>query len=86
MPIVAAVLTLSRQPESRQVVLDFLEQHHAIEVGEPQLLGLPVVLDCSSRTEERALWAQLEALPGVVFATVVFSDFSDLVEREEVPQ
>lgn len=84
MPIIGAVLTLSEEPEAKRAALDFLHAHQAIEMGEPQIQGLPVVIESSSRAEERALWESLEALPGVVFASVVCTDFSDLVERKDI--
>ena len=40
----------------------------------------------ASRAEERALWDKLEALPGVVSTSVVFTDFSDLVERKDIQE
>lgn len=86
MPIIGAVLTLSEEPEVQRATLDFLQEHQAIELGEPQILGWPVVIESSSRAEERALWDKLEALPGVVSASVVFTDFSDLVERKDIQE
>jgi len=78
MPIIGAVLHLDCQPEVQQAALQFLAQHPLITVGEAQLHGLPVVIECGSRSEERALWDTLEAHPGILFCSVAYADFSDI--------
>lgn len=83
MPVIGAVITLASEAEPREAALGFLRQHPAIGLGEPQVLGVPVVIESHSRAQERAIWDQLEALPGVLFASVVYTDFSDIVERED---
>lgn len=80
MPILGAVLTLTSDPTARAETLHWLHGLPGVDVGEPQLLGVPVAVESSSRQEEKAFWERLEAHPGVLFAAVVFHDFSDLPE------
>lgn len=84
MPVLGAILTLSEEAPARDSALAFLREHPAITLGEPQLLGWPVAIETGSRAEEKAVWNELEAWPGILFATVVYNDFSDLIEKEEV--
>jgi nitrate reductase NapAB chaperone NapD len=85
MPILGAVLSLTSEPGPLAEALDFLRQHPRIELGEPQELGLPVVIDSQSSGQEKEIWDALRSQAGVLFAKVVYHDFSDLVEREDAP-
>ncbi len=82
MPIIGAVLQLSEEASEKSAALEFVEQHSQITVGEPQVNGLPIVLDAESRTAEKAIWAEINAEPGIVFSSVVYVDFSDLALKE----
>lgn len=83
MPVLGAVLNLADEGVLRQAALCFLERHSAVTLGELQARGLPVVIECATRAEERAFWEELEAQPGVLFSSVVYADFSDLVFEGE---
>lgn len=83
MPTLGAVVNLASQDELRQAALAFLEHHPAITVGAPQARGLPVVIECHNRAEEQAIWEQLGVQPGILFFSVVYADFSDIVQKGE---
>ncbi len=82
MPVLAMLLRLSEEPEACSQALAFLGAHPALTLGPAVLAGLPVVLESQSRAEERALCDLVVEHPGVLFGTVLMSDFSDLVEGE----
>ncbi|MBT9584357.1 hypothetical protein IV102_13525 [bacterium] len=82
MPILGAVLNLAAQDELRNQALHFLAGHPAVTLGEAQSKGLPVVIEFATRSEERAIWEQLSGQPGILFFSVVYADFSDIVLRE----
>lgn len=78
MPVLGAVVTLSRSPEERTRCLEGLATLPHLTLGELAGDRLPVVLDTPDRVADRAAWKGLEKHPGVVHAELVFADFSDL--------
>ena len=82
MPVLGAVVSLCEEGPQRQQALEFLAAHPAITVGAPQVQGLPVVVESSSRTEDREIWKALESQPGILFLALVYVDFSDLTLEE----
>ena len=84
MPVLAMLLRLCDEPAAQRKALDFLSSHPRLTLGPAGPQGLPVVLESESRAEERALCDVIEAHPGVLSGTVLLSDFSDLVEGDEL--
>lgn len=82
MPVIGAVLHLDSDQESRASALDFLGDHPKITLGERRLAQLPIVVESDTRKEDKAVWDEIEASPGITFASVVFADFSDLTDEE----
>ena len=79
MPIVGAVAHLDPDPTRSAQVLSYLRDLAEVTVGELQVGGLPLVLDCATREAEKQLWEELSNLSGVLFLSVVYADFSDIV-------
>jgi hypothetical protein len=83
MPVVGAVLQLSLDAEQRKTALCRLCEIPAITLGDVQSNGgCPLVIEFDSKSEEKAIWNEIGSLTGVVFSTVVYADFSDLVLEE----
>ena len=78
MPVIGAVLHLDQNPEQRERALQYLNQHPRITLGHHQDGRLPIVLESDSKSEDKALWNELQAQSGVTFCSVVFADFSDV--------
>jgi hypothetical protein len=78
MPIIGAVLNLAEDPVLKSAAIDFLANDDRITLGELQLQGLPVVIDCNSRSEEMAIWDDLQAQSGILFCSIAYADFSDI--------
>lgn len=83
MPILGAVLTMSSRPDERLETLRCLAADARLELGEPSGARLPVVIETTSRGEDRDCWASFYELPGVRHVELAFADFSDLVEDGE---
>jgi nitrate reductase NapAB chaperone NapD len=82
MPVLSAVLTLSDEPQLRAEALAALSQQPKATVGAEQpYRRLPIVLESSTRSEDKALWKWASALPGVLHTELVFADFSDLTDQ-----
>lgn len=85
MPVLAMLLKLSDEPGASQEALDFLGSHPAFTLGPPGPGGLPLVVESQTRAQERKLCDLVVDHPGVLFGTVLMSDFSDLVEGDSFP-
>lgn len=81
MPIVSAVVHLDPDPTRSAQALSELRARPEVTLGQLQPGGLPLVLDCPTREAEKKLWEELSALPGVLFLSIVYADFSDIVEE-----
>jgi hypothetical protein len=79
MPVLSAVLHL--EPSTAEQTLTELASDPRIQLGPRHQHTLPVVLETTTRDEDRALWRSLEQHPGLRLAQLVFADFSDLQER-----
>lgn len=82
MPVLAMLLKLSDEPGASRDVLEFLGMHPAFTLGPSGPAGLPLVVESQTRAEERKLCDMVVDHPGVLFGTVLMSDFSDLVEGD----
>lgn len=79
MPVLSAVLTLPPDPAARRAALDELAALSGLSLGVEHAGGrLPVVLESSSRAEDKALWEAVSAVPQLLHVELVFADFSDL--------
>lgn len=78
MPVIGAVLYLDEDPAYHEGVLRLLEHDPRVTLGQEHGQRLPVVLESESRNEEKSLWNEIQALPGITFCSVVYADFSDL--------
>lgn len=79
MPVLSAVLTLPTEPRARAAALDGLRGLPGLSLGVEHAGGrLPVVLESSSRAEDKALWEAVSAVPQLLHVELVFADFSDL--------
>jgi hypothetical protein len=76
MPVSGLVVTLSHDPVERAAALRALGSCSALALGELQQHRLPVAADTPHSDADRALWAWLHALPGVVFVDLVCADCS----------
>lgn len=85
MPIVSAVLTLAPDLVTRAALLAALDTDPRITLGPLHADRLPVVLETSSREEDRALWERVADSPGVRNIELAFADFSDLHRTESAP-
>lgn len=79
MPVLSAVLHL--EPSKAEETLAELSRDPRIQLGPRHDNALPVVLETTSRNEDKVLWRHLEQHPGLCFTQLVFADFSDLQER-----
>lgn len=86
MPVVGAVLQFSEDRLEGARALEFVLSHPQITVGQEQKNGLPVVIESDSRAAEKAVWKELEAQSGIALSSIVFVDFSDLLESEAPTQ
>ena len=82
MPVIGGVLHLSGDQTLQERALDFLNQHPRITTGDRNADRLAVVVESDSRAEDKSIWTALEEHPGIVFASVIFADFSDLTAKE----
>jgi len=80
MPVLGAVLTLSREPALRDGTVATLSADARVTVGDFSGDRLPVVLETDSRGEDKACWEVVSRLPGVLHTELAFADFSDLHE------
>jgi hypothetical protein len=78
MPILGVVAVLSSRPDERAAALAALQADPRVTPGDPQGDRLPLVLETRDRADDKACWAALEAIPGLVALDVAFADFSDL--------
>ena len=78
MPVIGAVLHLDAA--RLQGTRDALEADHHITLGPLSGTTQPVVIETTSRREDKAVWSRLEQLAGVLLVQPVFADFSDLLE------
>lgn len=79
MPIIGAVAQLDQDPIRSAAALNYLRARPEVSLGQLQVGGLPLVLDCPTRAAEKMLWEELSNLPGVLFLSVVYADFSDII-------
>jgi hypothetical protein len=77
MPISGLVVTLVDDRQSQLRALDILNQYPAIDVGEPSLGRVPIVVETSDADEDRLVWEWLHAIPGVAVVVVAFIHFDD---------
>lgn len=83
MPVIGAVLRLSEDARERDSALSALREHPNISLGDLQQNGgCPVAIEFDCKSEEKTIWEQIGSMKGVLFSTVVFADFSDLVLEE----
>lgn len=83
MPILGAVVMVSREPAKARRVVEALRADPRITLGELFSGVLPVALEVAGREDERELWEWILATPGVRDLGLVFSDFSDVTERKD---
>ena len=83
MPISSLLLDVASGEES--AVVELLQALESLEVHQVRQGQIIVVTDTRSLEEDRALTAQVDALPGVVTASVVFSNMEDCVGDTESP-
>jgi hypothetical protein len=83
MPILGAVVILSREPVEAQRVGQSLSIDPRITLGDLFSGTLPVALEVADKRDERELWQWILDTPGVIDLGLVFSDFSDLTERTD---
>ena len=79
MPVLSAVLHLD--PDRVEQTLAELSSDPRIQLGPKHGTALPVVLETTTRDEDKVLWRHLEQHPGLTMTQLVFADFSDLQER-----
>jgi hypothetical protein len=84
MPVVGAVLNLSTEPHERESALAHLRSHPSVTLGDHQARGYPLVIEFDCKSQEKAIWEEIQSIQGVMFSSVVFADFSDLVSEEIV--
>lgn len=82
MPVLGAVVMLSREPAKANRVVEALRADPRITVGALFSGVLPVALEVANKHDERELWQWILDTPGVTDLGLVFSDFSDLSERK----
>jgi len=80
MPVLGAVLTLSRESAQRDGTVAALRTDDRVTLGDLAGSRLPVVLETDSRGEDKACWEAVTRLPGVLHAELAYADFSDLHE------
>lgn len=78
MPISSYVLRCA--PADRARVLNALEAMPGAEVGEITADGLAVVIDSTTTREAEDMGGQLQSLPGVQAAVLVYHNFEDVHE------
>jgi nitrate reductase NapAB chaperone NapD len=83
MPILGAVVILSREPAEAQRVVAALSADPRITLGDLFSGTLPVALEVADKQDERELWQWILDTPGVIDLGLVFSDFSDVTERKD---
>ncbi|MEZ4269130.1 MAG: hypothetical protein R3F39_22470 [Myxococcota bacterium] len=83
MPILGAVVMLSREPDKAQRVVEALSADPRITLGDLFSGVLPIALEVSNKQDERELWQWILDTPGVSDLGLVFSDFSDVTERKD---
>jgi nitrate reductase NapAB chaperone NapD len=62
-----------------------LAEHAAIEVGERQRDRVAIVVDSTSKDQDRQVWEWLQSLPGVSDIKIAFVGFDDVAD-EDAPQ
>lgn len=77
MPVSGLVLTLSPNRNDREFALARLQEHPRLQIGHAEWQRLPVVVDTPSDEEDKALWAWLNDLRGVLFVNLVCTDNSE---------
>lgn len=77
MPVSGLVLTLSPNLNDRAFAISKLSEHPCVHVGDAEGQRLPLVADTPSDDEDKALWAWLNDLRGVLFVNLVCTDNSD---------
>lgn len=82
MPVIGAIVHLSPEPHLAQEALQFLQQHPAVTLATPQQGGLPIAVESDSKLQDQQFWDLLKTVTGINDISVVYADFSDLVEGE----
>lgn len=89
MPVLGVVAVLSSRADQREAALCALRADPWVTLGELTGDRLPLVLETRSRAEDKAAWAALQDVPGVLALDVAFAHFADVVStgaegRQEV--
>lgn len=79
MPISSYVIRCA--PVDQPAVLDLLRALPGVELGEPVAAGIPVVADTLTTRAAEELGAQLQRLPGVKSAVLVYHNFEDVADE-----
>lgn len=75
MPVSGLAITLSSDARAAAECLRALETESRIELGPRHGNRLAIVTETQSQEEDKALWAWLDALPGVTLVDVAFVHF-----------
>ena len=74
-PISGLVIVLAEDEASRAEALSAIERDQRISVGPRRDRRLAVVVETDSSEEDREVWDQLQALPGVAWVELAFASF-----------
>ncbi|MCL4790314.1 MAG: chaperone NapD [Verrucomicrobia bacterium] len=79
MPISSYVIRCA--PVDQPAVQDRLRALPGVELGEPMAAGIPVVADTPTTRAAEELGAQLQQVPGVKSAVLVYHNFEDVADE-----
>ena len=78
MAICGLVITLSQQPDERELALAALAEAEDVTLGEAHCARLPAVLETAGgKADYRGRWEELERLPGVTHLDLTYVNFEE---------
>lgn len=86
MPVSGLVVTLAEEPRLRGAAETSLRSRAFVTFGEPFGRRLPIVIDTGSAEAHAEAIDEVQALDGVLFVEVVFTDFSDVESVQRAPR
>ena len=72
-------------PADQPAVQAQLRALPGVEIGEPTETGIPVATDAATTQAAAELGEQLEKIPGVKSAVLVYHNFEDMADAETTP-
>lgn len=75
MPI--SSLIIKTKPERAQAVVSHINTIQQAEIVEIQQPNIVVITDTTQRSEDKDLWKQIEAIPGVISCDLIYHNFED---------